>query len=42
MGETIELFANRFHDPRMTMPGVHNRDAAAEIDVALALDIPYF
>ena len=40
MGEAFELLADSLHDARMAMAGVDDRDAAAEIDVALALHIP--
>ena len=40
MGEAFHLLADRIHDAGMAMAGVDDRDAAAEIDVALALHVP--
>ncbi|MGY3452919.1 hypothetical protein ACVILH_005261 [Bradyrhizobium sp. USDA 4353] len=42
VGEAVELSADRRHDMRMAMAGVEHGDAAGEVDIALALDIPDF
>ena len=42
VGEGLELSAHRGHHARMAMPDVVHRDAAGEIDVAAALDVPDF
>ena len=41
VGEALHLFARRRHDSRVAMAGVQHRDAAGEIDVAGALDVPH-
>ena len=42
MGEGIKLLLHPLHHGRMAMAGIEHRDAAAEIDIAAALDIPQF
>ena len=42
MGEVIKLVAHCLDHLRMPMAGVENGDAAAEIDIAVAVDVPQF
>ena len=40
MGEALELLARRGHHLGVAVAGIEHRDAAGEVDIALALDIP--
>ena len=40
VGEALGLGVGRGHDLGMAVPGVEDRDAAGEVDVAPALDVP--
>jgi hypothetical protein len=42
MREALELAADRLGDPRMAVASVHDSDAAREVDVATAFDVPDF
>src|SRR5207245_3415932 len=40
VGRALELLAHRAHDARVGVTYVHHSDAAREIDVPLAADVP--
>ena len=40
VGEGLELLIDPLHHQRVAMAGVDDRDAAAEVDIAVAFDIP--
>jgi hypothetical protein len=42
VGEALRLGAGRGHHLRVAVAGVEDCDAACEVDVAPALDIPHF
>ena len=42
MGEMVDLVLDRFNDCGVAVTGIDHGDAGAEIDVAIALDIPDF
>ena len=42
VGEAVELRLHRFHHSGVAMAGVDHRDAAREIDIAAAFDVPDF
>ena len=40
VGCVVELLPDRLHDARVGVADVHHADAACEVDVALAADVP--
>ena len=42
MGEGVELLLDALHHRGMAVAGIDDGDAAGEIDVAAALDVPHF